>query len=120
MFRKSDFTDPKIQLQMSQAGDEIGFDVVLSDMAPNATGSGSHDAASIFRLSLAAMRFALLHTRPGGHFVAKLYDGKERATFSDQAARFYDQIDLCKPEASRSESSEIYIVARHFKGLQKK
>ena len=65
LFRKSDFTDPFVQKKMINATGGKRFDVVLSDMAPNASGCHSLDSQSIVRLALLAMRFALVNSRSG-------------------------------------------------------
>jgi len=120
LFRKSDFTDPFVQKKMINATGGKRFDVVLSDMAPNASGCHSLDSQSIVRLALLAMRFALVNSRPGASFVTKLWDSvEEREAFCRQAERFYDKVLTCKPQASRKESSEMYVVAKGFKGLKR-
>lgn len=120
LFRKSDFTLAETQQKMVEAAGHKSFDVVLSDMAPNASGSKALDSDSIIRLSTLAMRFAILHSRPGGHFVTKIWDGKDKSVLLEQAQRFYEEVEVCKPKASRKDSSELYIIARYFRGLKSK
>jgi 23S rRNA (uridine2552-2'-O)-methyltransferase len=91
-------------------------DLVLSDMAPNATGHAATDHVRIMALAEAALDFAETVLAPGGGFVAKvLQGGSERALLERLKARFA-RVRHAKPPASRKESRELYVVAQGFRG----
>ncbi|XP_050684482.1 rRNA methyltransferase 2, mitochondrial [Leptidea sinapis] len=94
-------------------------DLVLSDMAPSASGIRELDKDRIIGLCYMALRFAALVTRVGGNFLFKVWDGKEVPILEMDLERFYKNIKILKPNASRSESSEKFILAQGFKGIQR-
>ncbi|XP_072931878.1 rRNA methyltransferase 2, mitochondrial [Epargyreus clarus] len=94
-------------------------DVVLSDMAPSATGVKELDKDRIIGLCYMAIRFAALVTRNDGNLLIKVWDGKEVPILEMDLERFYKSIKILKPQASRSESSEKFLLARGFKGIQR-
>ncbi|CAG9584772.1 unnamed protein product [Danaus chrysippus] len=94
-------------------------DLVLSDMAPSATGVRELDKDRIIGLCYMAIRFAALVTRIDGNLLFKVWDGKEVPILEMDLERFYKHIKIMKPNASRSDSSEKFILARGFKGIQK-
>ncbi|XP_053607093.1 rRNA methyltransferase 2, mitochondrial isoform X2 [Plodia interpunctella] len=94
-------------------------DVVLSDMAPSATGVRELDKDRIIGLCYMALRFAALVTKINGSLLFKVWDGKEVPILEMDLERFYNNIKILKPKASRSDSSEKFILARGFKGVQR-
>ncbi|XP_026751761.1 rRNA methyltransferase 2, mitochondrial [Galleria mellonella] len=94
-------------------------DLVLSDMAPSATGVKELDKDRIIGLCYMAIRFAALVTKINGNLLFKVWDGKEVPILEMDLERFYRNIKILKPKASRSDSSEKYILARGFKGIQR-
>lgn len=94
-------------------------DIVLSDMAPSATGVRELDKDRILGLCYMALRFAALVSKVDGTFLFKVWDGKEVPILEMDLERFYKNIKIMKPKASRSDSSEKFILARGFKGIQR-
>ncbi|XP_046959899.1 rRNA methyltransferase 2, mitochondrial [Vanessa cardui] len=94
-------------------------DLVLSDMAPSATGVRELDKDRIIGLCYMAIRFAALVTRIDGNLLFKVWDGKEVPILEMDLGRFYKSIKIMKPKASRSDSSEKFILARGFRGIQR-
>ncbi|XP_045772043.1 rRNA methyltransferase 2, mitochondrial [Maniola jurtina] len=94
-------------------------DLVLSDMAPNATGVRELDKDRIIGLCYMAIRFAALVTRIDGNLLFKVWDGKEVPILEMDLEKFYKNIKIMKPKASRSDSSEKFILARGFRGIQR-
>jgi 23S rRNA (uridine2552-2'-O)-methyltransferase len=91
-------------------------DVVLSDMSPNISGVSSADqAASIYLLEL-ALDMVRRVLKPGGIFVAKLFQGSGSDDYLRQVRKNFDKVTIRKPAASRSRSREVYFVARGFRG----
>ncbi|XP_008543732.1 rRNA methyltransferase 2, mitochondrial [Microplitis demolitor] len=93
-------------------------DVVMSDMAPNATGIRDIDHDQIIVLAYAAMEFAVKMSKVDGTFVVKIWDGGKSSQFERDVARFYNQVKIVRPDATRDESTEKYVLARGFKGLK--
>jgi len=92
-----------------------GADVVLSDMAPPASGQRETDHLRIMALVEAAAAFAAEVLKPGGAFVAKVWQGGTEAGLLAQLKRDYASVKHAKPPASRPESAEVYVVATGFR-----
>ena len=118
-FIQNDFTLESTQTEILKILGGRKFDVVLSDMAPNASGISSLDHDKIIDLSYKALKFALVNSYPGSHFVAKIWSGRGRDKLLDDITKFFTEAEAIKPKASRSDSAEIYLVGFNFKGLQK-
>ena len=112
---QQDFTDPDCGPRLIAL---LGGppDLILSDMAPNTTGHRQTDHLRIVGLIEAAVDFARTVIRPGGSFVAKAFQGGETAEVITWLKRDYAEVKTVKPKASRPDSSEIYLVARGFRG----
>jgi 23S rRNA (uridine2552-2'-O)-methyltransferase len=91
-------------------------DLVMSDMAPNTVGHRQTDHLRIVGLIEAAADFAIAVLKPGGTFLAKAFQGGETAAVIAQLHRHFAEVKTVKPKASRSDSSELYLVATKFKG----
>ena len=117
MFRQLDFLDPGApdQLNGMLGG---GADVVLSDMAANATGHKKTDQLKIMALVEAGAEFARDVLRPGGSFLTKVLQGGTDAALLAQLRRDYASVKHVKPQASRADSSELYLLATGFRGAQ--
>ena len=91
-------------------------DVVLSDMAAAATGETQVDHLRIMGLAEAAHDFACQVLKPGGSFVAKVLRGGTERTLLDRLKRDFAKVRHVKPEASRADSAEMYVVGTGFRG----
>ena len=91
-------------------------DLVLSDMAPKATGHRATDHLRIMALAEAALDLAAALLAPGGAFVVKVLEGGDTKAFEGALKRRFVRVAREKPKASRAESSEFYFVARDFLG----
>jgi 23S rRNA (uridine2552-2'-O)-methyltransferase len=87
-------------------------DAVVSDMAPNMTGEYSLDHARSIHLARQAFETALEILGPGGDFVAKVFDGPGLAALKEEMAPEFQYVTGTRPEASRDESSEQFLVAK--------
>ena len=96
--------------------EERKADVILSDMAPKCTGHQSTDHLRSMVLAEAAFETALEHLSTGGHFVTKLFQGRDTDAFTKNLRQHFEKVAYAKPEASRKDSVEVYAVALHFKG----
>ena len=91
-------------------------DVVLSDMAALATGETQVDHLRIMGLAEAAHDFARQVLKPGGTFVAKVLRGGTERTLLDLLKKDFAKVRHVKPEASRSDSAEMYVIGTGFRG----
>ena len=91
-------------------------DVVLSDMAAPVTGHRSTDHLRTLALCEEAFAFAREALAPGGTFIVKAFAGGAQAELTNAIKQDFAKVRTVKPEASRSESPETYIVATGFRG----
>jgi 23S rRNA (uridine2552-2'-O)-methyltransferase len=90
-------------------------DIVLSDMAPNTMGHKQTDHLRIMGLIELAYDFALQVLKPGGSFVAKVFQGGTQGDLLLQMKKDFTVVKHIKPPASRKESAEQYVVAMGFR-----
>ena len=91
-------------------------DVVLSDMAANATGHRKTDHIKIVALVEAAAEFAREVLAPGGTFLAKVLQGGAEVALLAALKRDFKTVKHVKPPSSRSDSAELYMLATGFRG----
>lgn len=93
-----------------------GADVVMSDMAANTTGHRKTDQLRILGLVEGAAEFACEVLKPGGTFLAKVFQSGADADLLAQLKRDFATVRHVKPAASRQDSSERYVLATGFRG----
>ena len=93
-------------------------DVVMSDMAASASGHKQTDHIRIMALCEAAAYFAFDGLSPGGTFVAKVLAGGAEADLQKVLKQNFTKVQHFKPGASRADSSEKFVVATGFRGLE--
>jgi 23S rRNA (uridine2552-2'-O)-methyltransferase len=86
------------------------FEVVLTDMAPATTGSRAADQYNSYRLFMAAVAIAEISLVPGGAFVGKIFQGPEFEDARRALRGLFETVRILKPEASRQESYEVFLV----------
>jgi 23S rRNA (uridine2552-2'-O)-methyltransferase len=91
-------------------------DLVLSDMAAPATGHAATDHLRVVALAEDAFALAATLLRPGGAFVAKVFQGGAEGALLAVLKKSFAEIRHAKPAASRAESAETYVVAKGFRG----
>jgi 23S rRNA (uridine2552-2'-O)-methyltransferase len=111
-----DFNDEATLQALEQALDGSAVDLVLSDMAPNISGIASVDQAQAIGLAELAVDFALKHLKPHGNFLVKTFQGAGYEGLVQSLRRSFLKVYTRKPDASRSRSSEVYLLG---KGLTK-
>jgi len=111
-FIRGDFRDGEAveALEHALAGRKV--DLVLSDMAPNLTGIAATDQARVMELAELALDFALKHLKPQGKFLVKSFQGAAFEGFLKNLRSRFRSVTVRKPEASRSRSSEVYLLAQ--------
>ncbi len=92
-------------------------DVVLSDMAANTTGHRQTDHLRIMALAEAAALFAREVLNADGNFLCKVLQGGTEATLLAELKRDFESVKHVKPPASRTDSAELYLLARGFRGV---
>ncbi|MEC9348016.1 MAG: RlmE family RNA methyltransferase [Pseudomonadota bacterium] len=113
-----------MQLDFTEAGadtavmDRLGgqADIVICDMAAPATGHRKTDHLRIVAMAELAHDFARQVLVQGGALVIKLLQGGGENSFLEQVKRDFADVRFAKPEASRKDSAESYLVARGFRG----
>ena len=111
---QGDMTTPGVQAQMFEATDGP-VDVVLSDAAPNATGIRLRDHAFSVALVYAALDIARQALKPGGHLVAKVFEGEDLPQLIVDLRQAFETVKPFYPEATRREGYEVFLVCREFK-----
>lgn len=109
-FIQGDFRDDEVLAKLNAAVGGNPVDVVVSDMAPNLTGVQVTDTARVAHLVELAVEFALLHLKPEGALVTKVFHG---SGYSELMALFranFRVVKAVKPKASRDKSAETFIV----------
>lgn len=86
------------------------YDVVLSDMAPNTSGSKFQDQARSTELFLRALEVALHHGKLGSHFAAKIFMSGDYKAAEMQVRAAYENMRTIRPEGTRQVSSEVFVV----------
>lgn len=118
-FLEMDFLDAgapdRLKAMLRRETDETA-DVVLSDMAANATGHRQTDHLRTMALAEAAADFAREVLGPGGNFLCKVLQGGSEANLLAALKRDFASVKHVKPPASRSDSAELYLLARGFRG----
>jgi 23S rRNA (uridine2552-2'-O)-methyltransferase len=89
-----------------------GFDLVLSDMAPNTCGIKSADQARSLELCEMAASVAGRLLKSNGTLLIKIFHGPDLKQFTNELKEIFRNVQLVKPESSRSDSSEIFILCR--------
>ncbi len=113
---KKDFLDDDAPTQLHEALGGHMVDVVLSDMAAPATGHKKTDQLKITYLCEIAIDFARKTLRPGGHFLAKVLRGGTENELLALLKRDFTTVAHIKPPASRSDSAELYVMGKNFRG----
>lgn len=102
--------------QLTRALESRRVDLVLSDMAPNMSGNRTTDQARAMYLADLALDAAERWLKPGGGLTVKLFQGEGVDVWVDQVRGRFAGARLTKPDASRSKSREVYMVAQGYAG----
>lgn len=116
-FIQGDFLEEETQIQLQNLLPNK-VDVILSDMAAPACGMTDVDHIRIMALVEMVYEFCLVNLKPGGSMVAKVLRGGTENTLLQQLKKSFTKISHFKPEASRQDSSEMYLVAIGFRALK--
>jgi 23S rRNA (uridine2552-2'-O)-methyltransferase len=115
-FIQGDFTEDEVFDDIMATLDNAPVDLVVSDMAPNISGINVADQAASMYLVELALDMARQVLKPGGCFVAKVFQGVGYDEYLKDVRTSFNKVLIRKPDASRARSREVYVVAKGFKG----
>ena len=110
-----DFTDEQVLRQLLELLEGSSVDLVISDMAPNMSGMTAVDQPRAMHLAELAHEFARLVLQPGGSLLTKVFQGEGFEGYLRALRVDFQRVSSRKPDASRSRSREMYLLARGFK-----
>ena len=114
-FIKGDFSDDAVFERLQQLMDNRPIDIVLSDIAPNMSGSKAIDQPKSMYLAELALDFAKNGLSNKGVFLIKLFQGEGFDQFVTDAKKAFLSVVIRKPKASRARSREVYLLAKGLK-----
>lgn len=112
---QGNFLDESVQEQVKALCPQGGLDWVLSDMSPNLSGLSAIDQPRMIGLAEAVLEFAELMLKPKGGMLVKIFQGSGFKEYYQMLQSRFERVQTRKPDASRAESSEIYLLARGFR-----
>ena len=115
-FVQGDFTDDDVFEAILKTLADRPVDLVISDMAPNMSGMKAVDQPKAMYLVELAVDFARQVLSPDGAFLAKVFQGEGFDTLVRDLRVDFTSVAIKKPDASRARSSEVYCLARGFRG----
>jgi len=114
-FIQGDFTDECVFEELLVLIENRPVDLVISDMAPNLSGNKAVDQPAVIYLAELALELAEKVLASNGVFVAKLFQGQGFDPFVLAVRKLFNVVSIIKPDASRSRSREVYLVAKGIK-----
>lgn len=114
-FIQGDFTEEHIFDELLKLIENRPVDLVISDMAPNLSGNKAVDQPAVMYLAELAVDLAEKVLTSKGIFIAKLFQGQGFDPFVLQVRTLFNGVSIVKPDASRSRSREVYLVAKGLK-----
>ncbi|MBN6774555.1 MULTISPECIES: 23S rRNA (uridine(2552)-2'-O)-methyltransferase RlmE [Pseudomonas] len=115
-FIHGDFTEDSVLGRILEAVGNSQVDLVISDMAPNMSGTPEVDMPKAMFLCELALDLAERILKPGGNFVIKIFQGEGFDVYLKDARRKFDKIQMIKPDSSRGSSREQYMLAWGYRG----
>lgn len=115
-FIKGDFTEDAVLAQILEAVGNSEVDLVISDMAPNMSGTPEVDMPRSMFLCELALDLAGRVLRPGGDFLIKVFQGEGFDEYHRNFRKLFEKVQTRKPASSRDRSREQYLLGRGFRG----
>ncbi|WP_192563475.1 23S rRNA (uridine(2552)-2'-O)-methyltransferase RlmE [Pseudomonas gozinkensis] len=115
-FIQGDFTQDEVLARILEAVGNSQVDLVISDMAPNMSGTPEVDMPKAMFLCELALDLAERILKPGGNFLIKIFQGEGFDTYLKDARKKFDKIQMMKPDSSRGSSREQYMLAWGYRG----
>ena len=115
-FIQGDFTQEEVLQRILEAVGDSHVDLVISDMAPNMSGTPAVDMPRAMFLCELALDLATRVLKPGGDFLIKIFQGEGFDVYLKDVRSKFDKVQMRKPSSSRDRSREQYLLGRGFKG----
>jgi len=115
-FIQGDFTEDSVLDEILESVGNSQVDLVISDMAPNMSGTPEVDMPKAMFLCELALDLAERILKPGGNFVIKIFQGEGFDVYLKDARKKFDKIQMIKPDSSRGSSREQYMLAWGYRG----
>jgi 23S rRNA (uridine2552-2'-O)-methyltransferase len=116
-FLQGDFTEQAVLDSIIKLLKDERADLVISDMAPNMSGMRDIDIPQVMYLAELALDLTRTVLKPEGRFLVKVFHGEGYEELQKQLKSSFTSLKVRKPKASRARSSEIYLLASGFRGL---
>src|SRR5438132_9035853 len=113
---RGDFREETVLRRLKDTVEGRKLDLVVSDMAPNLSGVSATNQARSIHLCELALEFARSHLKPQGAFLVKVFQGSGYPEFLAAMREAFVEVASRKPGASRSGSSEMYLLGKRLKG----
>ena len=114
-FVQGDFREQSVFDQILAAIGNVPVDLVISDIAPNMSGTSADQPRAIYLCEL-ALDMAVRVLKPGGNFVVKVFQGEGYDAYRKQVQAHFKTLKTRKPQASRPRSPEVYLLGQGFTG----
>ena len=114
-FIQGDFTEENVFEELMALIEKRPVDLVISDMAPNLSGNKAVDQPAMVYLAELALELAGKVLSSNGVFIAKLFQGQGFDVFVLDVRKLFSEVSIIKPDASRSRSREVYLMAKGLK-----
>jgi 23S rRNA (uridine2552-2'-O)-methyltransferase len=101
-----------------ELGHAAPYDVILSDMAPSTSGSKVRDQAQSYELFMRALEVARALGKPGAHFTGKLFMSNDFQAARGALAEAFVSVKVIRPEGTRQQSSEVFLVGQGLKSAK--
>ncbi|MBT9235053.1 23S rRNA (uridine(2552)-2'-O)-methyltransferase RlmE [Pseudomonas inefficax] len=115
-FIQGDFTHDEVLQRILEAVGDSHVDLVISDMAPNMSGTPAVDMPRAMFLCELALDLATRVLKPGGDFLIKIFQGEGFDVYLKDVRSKFEKVQMRKPSSSRDRSREQYLLGRGFKG----
>ncbi|XP_067130958.1 rRNA methyltransferase 2, mitochondrial [Centruroides vittatus] len=119
ILQEADFKNPSTQKKIIDILDGSNADIVLSDMAPRASGIKELDVTNIISLAYNVLQFSIRILSVGGSILCKVWDGDGVNDLEMNMKKFFSSVRRTKPPSSRMDSAELFLLGKDFKGVKK-
>jgi 23S rRNA (uridine2552-2'-O)-methyltransferase len=111
---RGDFTSLDVEDEIRERAGKAR--VVISDASPDISGIWSIDHVRSLELASYALELSKNILKPGGNFLVKVFQGEDLEEFIREVRKYFGYVKVTKPKASRSRSSEVYIIGKRYSG----